>query len=594
MTRVQLNPDGLAPTLDRYQLVGVISSGGMGIVSLGRLAGVGGFQRLVAIKQLHPHLSREQEFVEMFLDEARLAAGIHHQNVVSILEVGTSESGYYLVMEYIEGASLAEVEYRCSLRTRRVPNGVMLRVLLDTLAGLHAAHELKDDYGQPLGLVHRDCSPQNILLGLDGCAKITDFGIARASARLANTREGAFKGKLSFMAPEQTQGENIDRRADLFSVGVMLWESLADRRLFKAPSEAQTLNNLLNMPIPSLRDIDPEIHPQLDAVCAKALNRDPALRFQTAEEMAEALERAARSSAQAGQEALASVRELAAFVAEVLGDEITSQRESVRSWLTKSGNTPAVISSSKPSSRVPPQPVSDRPPATSRNWPVATADPAPPPRPTERGWPPTPSGESGVHSMPRPLDSQEEQTLVHLEQPDPVIDAREYPAVPDELATVPRTHRSLGMERRWRWPVVGASLAVLGVGATIVLASAWLWGNGQSAAAPAGTASAPRAGTARELATSDLPAASSPAHVTPTSDAPSTTATGTSSPSAPATSTHAGPPAEGVPPPTAATVHGARPTPSATAAVPATATARPKATATPGGGDDDLTNPYHK
>ncbi|MEP7053353.1 MAG: serine/threonine-protein kinase, partial [Pseudomonadota bacterium] len=188
--------------VDRYELVGEIASGGMATVYLARLTGVGGFQRFVAMKRLHPHLANEKEFVEMFLDEARIAARIHHPNVVPILEVGASAVGYYLVMEYIEGDTLARLLARAATRGKRLPVPIALRIALDMLSGLHAAHELRDDAGEPVNLVHRDVSPQNVLVGVDGIARITDFGVARAASRLTATRVGQLKGKIAYMAPE--------------------------------------------------------------------------------------------------------------------------------------------------------------------------------------------------------------------------------------------------------------------------------------------------------------------------------------------------------------------------------------------------------
>src|SRR5690606_6429832 len=224
-----------AQRIDRYDLVAEIASGGMATVYLARLAGVGGFQRFVAIKRLHPHLAKEKEFVEMFLDEARLAAGIHHPNVVPILEVGASERGYYLVMEYIEGDTLARLLARAATTAGKIPADIAIRILLDMLQGLHAAHELKDEKGMATELVHRDVSPQNILVGMDGVSRITDFGVARAASRLSATRVGQLKGKIAYMAPEQAAGDTrVDRRADIFSAGIVLWEVLASRRLFKA------------------------------------------------------------------------------------------------------------------------------------------------------------------------------------------------------------------------------------------------------------------------------------------------------------------------------------------------------------------------
>jgi serine/threonine protein kinase len=303
----------------------------MATVFLGRILGAGGFQRFVAIKRLHPHLASEQEFVEMFLDEARLAASIHHPNVVPILEVGTSDRGYYLVMEYIEGDTLARLLARAATSRQRIPIPIVLRIMLDTLAGLHAAHELKDDNDQHLSLVHRDVSPQNILVGINGTARITDFGVARAATRLSSTRSGQLKGKLAYMAPEQARGGQIDRRADLFAIGTVLWEVLADKRLFKGEGEADTLNRVLFEPIPKVRDIDPEIMPELEAVTMKSLDRDPEKRFPTAAVFADELEKAARSCL-----SIASVREVADYVQKVLGQDISQQREAVRAWLAQS------------------------------------------------------------------------------------------------------------------------------------------------------------------------------------------------------------------------------------------------------------------
>jgi eukaryotic-like serine/threonine-protein kinase len=317
--------------LDGYELVADLASGGMATVYLARKMGVGGFQRLVAIKRLHPHLATEPEFIEMFLDEARLAAMIHHPNVVPILEVGTSPQGYYLVMEYIEGDTLARLLARATTAGEQIPAPLVIRMVLDTLSGLHAAHELVDGNGESLNLVHRDISPQNVLVGIDGAARITDFGVARASTRLSSTRTGQLKGKLAYMAPEQARGVDVDRRADLFAVGVVLWEVLAGKRLFKAEGEAATLNRLLFDPIPRLRDVTPFVTSELEAVTMKALERDPRKRHATAASFADELEQAARSI-----HAVASAKEVASYVQKVMGQEIAQQRLAVRAWLAPS------------------------------------------------------------------------------------------------------------------------------------------------------------------------------------------------------------------------------------------------------------------
>lgn len=318
--------------IDRYELVAEIASGGMATVFLARLSGVGGFQRFVAIKRLHPHLASESEFVDMFLDEARLAAGIHHPNVVPILEVGASERGYYLVMEYVEGDTLARLLARAATQGNRLPPGIATRIVLDTLAGLHAAHEQRDETGQPTALVHRDVSPQNVLVGSDGHCRITDFGVARAATRLSGTRVGQLKGKIAYMAPEQAMGSNeIDRRADIFAAGIVLWEVLAGKRLFKAVNEAATLSRVLSETIQDVRTVAPDVEPELAEVAMKALNRDRDQRFATAAQFADALERAAQGAGK-----LASPKELASYVAEVIGDEISQQRDAVRNWLARS------------------------------------------------------------------------------------------------------------------------------------------------------------------------------------------------------------------------------------------------------------------
>jgi serine/threonine protein kinase len=325
----------------------------MATVYLGRISGAGGFQRFVGIKRLHPNLAREPEFVQMFLDEARLAARIHHPNVVPILEIGTGEHGYYIVMEYVEGDTLAQLIARAAEAGRRIPVHVASRILVDVLAGLHAAHELADDDGTALGIVHRDVSPQNILIGVDGSARLTDFGVARATSQLSTTRTGQLKGKLAYMAPEQArEAKDIDRRADLFAAGVVLWEALEGRRLFRGNGDADTLNKVLNEPIPRLRDAVPAVPAELEAVLEGALDRDRTKRFATAAAFADALERVA---VEVGE--VATHKDVAAYLDATLGADILQQREAVRAWIAR--NEPV-----KPKSLSMPPPAPTGPPVT--------------------------------------------------------------------------------------------------------------------------------------------------------------------------------------------------------------------------------------
>jgi serine/threonine protein kinase len=325
--------------VERYELLGEIASGGMATVYLARLTGMGGFQRFVAMKRLHPHLAGEKEFVEMFLDEARIAARIHHPNVVPILEVGASQVGYFLVMEYIEGDTLARLLARAASTGKKLPVSIALRIAIDMLSGLNAAHDLHDDLNQPVNLVHRDVSPQNVLVGQDGIARITDFGVARAASRLTATRVGQLKGKIAYMAPEQAAGsEELDRRADVFSSGIVIWEALAQKRLFKAENEAATLSRVITEPVPLLFQIAPQVSKEVSGVVMRSLDRDRDKRFPSCAAFADALEAAA-----ALKDKVATPRELAAYVNEVMGQEIAQQRDNVRAWLAHSEPTGSAV-----------------------------------------------------------------------------------------------------------------------------------------------------------------------------------------------------------------------------------------------------------
>jgi serine/threonine-protein kinase len=309
--------------IGKFDVISEIGTGGMASVYLARSVGMGGFHRLVAIKVMHPHLSQEDSFVEMFLDEARVAATIQHPNVASILEVGIEDGLIFLVMDYVEGDSLSNVEKMAVNLRRRIPLGIILRVALDALAGLHCAHELTDHTGRPLRIIHRDVSPQNIVVGVDGVARIVDFGIAKAESRITNTQVGLIKGKLNFMAPEQIRGGPLDRRVDVFGMGVTLWEAVTLRRLYAGDSEFETARKILSGEYPSLRDYDPKLPPVLDAICHKALHPDPDQRFYTAAEFAECIEQELRSY-------LATPREVAGFISGVAAQKLERERRAIR------------------------------------------------------------------------------------------------------------------------------------------------------------------------------------------------------------------------------------------------------------------------
>src|SRR5271154_2384991 len=208
-----------ARSIGRYLLFGEIASGGMATVHFGRLSGPAGFSRTVAIKRLHPNLAKDPEFVAMFLDEARLAARIRHPNVIPTLDVVATEGEIFLVMDYVQGESLSRLIRAAVARGERIPPDMVAALMVGVLHGLHAAHEAKSDHGEPLGIVHRDVSPHNILVGTDGAARVLDFGVAKAIGRSQNTREGQIKGKLAYMAPEQVRG-SVSRRTDVYAASV--------------------------------------------------------------------------------------------------------------------------------------------------------------------------------------------------------------------------------------------------------------------------------------------------------------------------------------------------------------------------------------
>jgi eukaryotic-like serine/threonine-protein kinase len=266
--------------------------GGMASVHLARLVAEGGFARTVAIKRLLPQLAKDPDFSSMFMQEAQLAARIRHPNVVPTLDVVATDEELFLVMEYVHGESLSQLQRLASKAGEVMPRAVLSSILSSTLQGLHAAHEATNGYGEPLGLVHRDVSPQNVLVDVDGVTRVIDFGVAKAVSSGHSTRAGQVKGKIKYMAPEQVLGTVMTRRTDVFAAGIILWEGLTGRRLFEGDQEAAILHAVLHREIipPSRHAAD--VGPQLDAVVMRALQRDPDKRFASAAEMSAALEAA--------------------------------------------------------------------------------------------------------------------------------------------------------------------------------------------------------------------------------------------------------------------------------------------------------------
>jgi eukaryotic-like serine/threonine-protein kinase len=283
--------------LGRYRLVQEIASGGMATVNL---AVTEGLDKLVALKIIHPHLAQEESFVRMFLDEARLSSAISHRNVCNVFDFGETDGRFYIAMDYLSGQSLRDVLRRLrktDLQMEPRKLAVYTAYLLaEACEGLHAAHELHNSDGQPLNVVHRDVSPHNLFVTYDGNVSVVDFGIARASDRIQSTATGVLKGKFSYMAPEQMRQLEIDRRADIWALGVVLWESLTLQRLFVRNSQADTVMSVMMDRVRPPSELRPDIPRELDAIVLKAIARNPAQRHATAREMGRELMKFCRES----------------------------------------------------------------------------------------------------------------------------------------------------------------------------------------------------------------------------------------------------------------------------------------------------------
>jgi serine/threonine-protein kinase len=272
----------------RYQLLGLLGQGGMGRLYIAERRGIQGFVKIVALKRIQPHLADSKQLREMFLNEARIAARLEHPNIVATYELGEVDGNYFISMEYLPGEDLSAIIAGC--QDNRMPIDIAAALTQQAAQGLHYAHEARDGHGKAIGLVHRDVSPRNIFVTYHGVVKLLDFGVVRGPEKQKSI-PGVFKGKYGYCAPEQIEGRPVDRRTDVFCLGIALWESLTGARLFDASTDAATIDAVRSRSIEAPSALRPDVPPELDAITMRALARDPDRRFRTAHDMSEELDR---------------------------------------------------------------------------------------------------------------------------------------------------------------------------------------------------------------------------------------------------------------------------------------------------------------
>jgi serine/threonine protein kinase len=315
-------PEGSGKWLGKYEILRQIAAGGMAEIHLARATGIEGFEKLVVVKRILPHLCNNAEFVQMFLDEARIAATLHHSNIVQVYDIGSIDRSFFFAMEFLHGEDVTKIMKTLIKLQRPLPLEHALAMILGACSGLHYAHEKKASDGTPLNLVHRDVSPQNVFVTYDGGVKVVDFGIAKAAHRITETRQGTLKGKIPYMSPEQCQSQKLDKRSDVFALAVMLWELTTMTRLYRAESEFETMKMICEQPARLPSSVRPDYPKGLEAIVMKGLARDREERYQSAQEMALAIEDFAREH----RLAVSTIR-LEQFMKELFGEKISAFNE---------------------------------------------------------------------------------------------------------------------------------------------------------------------------------------------------------------------------------------------------------------------------
>jgi serine/threonine protein kinase len=536
-----LDKVGPGSTLGRYEILMPVARGGMASVWAAKLPGSRGFQKIFAIKTMLPDVSDDPDFENMFLDEGRVAARIRHPNVVEIIDLGEQDDVLYLVMEWVEGENLGAL-VKASRAIGGVPMPVLLKIATQIAAGLHAAHELRDDEGNLIDLVHRDISPANVLVSTSGFVKIVDFGIAKSKGRLHQTRVGGVvKGKTPYLSPEQLGQLPIDRRSDIFSFGVLLYVLTTGLHPFRGETDAKTIENIaLREPVP-LRNIVPTVPPEFEAVVLKALSKEPRDRFLTAAEMQRAIDHVSAATGTTTTE-----EDVSAFVRKALGETLTKRAHELRAAIDRAdGRVPSMV-----------EPVATEPAAAAT--PAAAPEPAPtaPPAAMEEAVAARPPVEQEIsieEEAPKPSRPPPPKTEVmdaapkplHAVPPPPLDEAPPVEEAPSPFAQAPRQASPSddaeaplevsGIPKR-RAPVIWIAAAVLGV-CVVIGGAAMFGGKKDTPATPATrtTATAPPSAT---------PSVAPTATTAPTADPAPTTTTAPSDPTPSATPSVAEPAAD--------------------------------------------------
>jgi len=439
----------------------------MATVYLACVRGPMGFEADVALKLTHPHLRESTEFAADLLEEAKLAVRIRHRNVAAVIDAGVDPLGVYLVMEYVEGDTLSGL----NKASKPLPKKMAMRVLIDALAGLHAAHELLDEDSKLLGVVHRDFTPHNILVGTDGVARLTDFGIAKAATRLSHTRTGFVKGKIGYMAPEQARGSLVDRRCDVWAAGVIAWEVLAGKRLHAVEDDVAVLLKVATETPPRLRTVEPSIHPEIEEAVASALDRNMETRCPSALALSRRLGAACKERG-----LLAEAEEVAEWIRLMAGARLAARREDLAHAKERRG-----------SERPPPSTPEERHPKTLAGVGAATVREIPAPR--------------------KPIEPT--VVLEHDDHPLQLLKPIDEPTRTDTSSVVSRAPPRMAPSRP---RMLGAGAAVL----ALVLV-ALVIGRKTADAPPAPAASASAASTAAPAVATAAPAPTTIATPAPTS-----------------------------------------------------------------------------